>query len=67
MSKRRNRRVSSTSSIIPFFSPENNNDSYFTEGFTSKSFKTSFFNLYYNKNILEYRKFFLHIENKFKL
>ena len=37
------------------------------EGFIFKSFKTFLLKLYYNKNILEYREFFLRVENKFKL
>ena len=66
MSKKRNRRVNNTLSIVFSFNPENNDDLYFIEKFISKSFKTSFFNLYYDKNILKHREFFLRIENKFK-
>ena len=52
--------------MVSFFNLENNNDPYFIERFTFKSFKTSFFNLYYGKSVLKHRKFFLRIKNKFK-
>ena len=67
MSKKRNRRVNNTLSIVFSFNPENNDDLYFIERFIFKYFKKFLFNLYYDKNILEYRKFFLRIKNKFKL